>query len=169
FIGFEDDLLIANRTWFESFAQEYKKRINKPYRLCVRVECVTPEIVKSLVESGCKKVSLGLESGDERIRRELLNRKHSNDLIIEKCRMIKDAGIHLFTFNIVGFPFETEQEMKETYEINLKIAPDSGVCTFFFPYPNTHLYLLCKDNDLLLEDNEALAISNYNTKPGIRM
>ena len=34
FIDFEDDLLIADKSWFAGFAEEYKKRIHIPYRIC---------------------------------------------------------------------------------------------------------------------------------------
>ncbi|KAF0135206.1 MAG: radical SAM protein [Candidatus Saganbacteria bacterium] len=168
FIGFEDDLLIANKAWFIKFAEEYQKRIKKPYRICVRIECIDPEIVEAMKKSGCRVASSGLESGNERLRNELLNRKHSNSMYIEKSKMIKDAGIELFTFNIVGFPFETKQEMEETFKLNKILAPNYGLCTFFYPFPKTKLYNICKQEGLL-EEEEIVATTNYNTRPTIKM
>lgn len=169
FIHFEDDLLIANKTWFYDFTEEYRRKIRLPYRMCVRVECVTPEIVERLKNSGCKIVFIGLESGDETLRSNFLNRKYSNDLFIEKCKLIKKARLKLFTFNIVGFPFETKKEMENTFKLNRIVSPDSGVCTFFYPYKATELYRICKDNNLLRSDFEMLDITNYNTRPAIKM
>ncbi|UCD55171.1 MAG: radical SAM protein, partial [Candidatus Omnitrophota bacterium] len=139
FIIFEDDLLIANKAWFEGFATEYRKRINLPYSADVRAEYITPDIIKALKNSGCERVLLGLESGNEDIRNNVLNRKHSNNLIIEKSKMIKDAGFPLFTFNIVGLPFESGKQMEDTFNLNLEIKPNHGVCTFFYPYKGTVL------------------------------
>ena len=169
YIGFEDDLLIANKTWFESFAREYRERIKIPYRMCVRVECITPDIARALKKSGCSRASVGLESGNDRLRSELLNRKHSNNLLMEKCQIIKDAGIDLFTFNIVGFPFETKEQMGQTLELNKKIDPNEGLCTFFYPYRGTELYRICQENNLLKTDDEMIEITNYNTKPSVKM
>lgn len=169
FVHFEDDLLIANKEWFFTFAEQYRKRIKLPYRVCVRVECVTKEIVEALKESGCKLVFLGLESGDESFRRKFLNRNYTNNMLIEKSRLIKNAGIKLFTFNIVGFPCEGKEEMLNTYNLNKSVNPDSGVCTFFYPYKNTELYRVCQEKDLLIDENELLEITNYNTKPAIKM
>jgi len=169
FLHFEDDLLIANKRWFFEFAEKYSSEIGLPYRMCVRVECVTPEIVTALKKSGCKLVFVGLESGDEQHRKKYLNRHYTNQLFIEKCKLIKAAGIKLFTFNIVGFPNEGANEMLNTYLLNRAVEPDSGVCTFFYPYKNTELYKICEDLNVLINKEELIGITNYNTKPAIKM
>ena len=169
FIEFEDDLLIAKKPWFIEFSEEYGKRINKHYRACVRPEYIDQEILKALKLSGCEEVYIGLESGNESFRKNILNRKYSNSLFIEKCKMIKNAGLDLFTFNIVGFPFESKKEMEETFELNKRVAPNKGACTFFYPYKGTELYKRCEENNLLKSDEEMASITNYNTKPAIKM
>lgn len=169
FIYFEDDLLIADKAWFEDFAEEYHKRINLPYKMNARVEYVTPDIVKAAKRSGCRHVFVGLESGNEQLRNRLLNRKYTNRLFVEKCRMIKAAGLELFTFNIVGFPFEGRIEMEDTLRLNKRVRPNNGICTFFYPYKGTQLYRICEKNNLLMPDNEMIGITNYNTRPAIRM
>ncbi len=169
YIEFEDDLLIANKAWFGEFAREYRKEIGLPYRVCVRIECIDHDLVESMKSSGCKKVCIGLESGNEQLRHRILNRKYSNTLFIEKAKIIKDAGIDLYTFNIVGFPFEGKKEMKDTLELNKVIGSDKGVCTFFFPYKNTELYNICRQNNLLKSEDELLDMTNYNTRPAIKM
>ena len=84
--------------------------------------------------------------------------------------MIKAAGLGLFTFNIVGFPFESRKEMKETFKLNKEIMPsDGGVCTFFYPYKGTELYKICKQKQLLKNVDEMMEITNYNTRPSIKM
>lgn len=163
-ICFEDDLLISNRNWFLSFAEEYRKQICIPYRANIRTECINVDIVKALKESGCVVVFLGLESGNEDFRKRVLNRHHSNSEIIEKTRMIKNAGIKLFTYNIVGFPFETKQHLRDTLKLNKKIKTDSGVCTFFYPFYGTELYEICKKEGLLNEEATETT-TNYNAKP----
>lgn len=168
-IALEDDNLIGNKIWFENFAREYRKRINIPYISLARIEYITPDIAKMLKESGCMFVMLGLESGNEYLRSKFLNRKHSNRLFIEKCNMIKAAGLEVFTFNIVGLPFEGKKEMKDTLRLNKKISPNYGICTFFYPYKGTELYRICKQENLLKNKAEMLEINNLITKPSIKM
>jgi len=169
FITFEDDLLIANKAWFEGFAEEFNKRIGLPYRICARPEYINPGIVAALKSSGCKWVFIGLESGNEYLRGHFLNRKYTNRVFIEKSMMIKNAEIYLFTFNIVGFPYETKEQMEDTFQLNREIGPNHGVCTFFYPYKHTALYKICEENNLLKSEDEMLQITNYNTKPSIKM
>jgi anaerobic magnesium-protoporphyrin IX monomethyl ester cyclase len=169
YIEFEDDLLVADKKWFKKFSQEYRARIHLPYRVCARIEHVDEEMIEMLKRSGCTKIMVGIESGDELFRTKFLNRNYSNRLLFEKCNLIKSSGLELFTFNIIGFPFETDRQMRETLRSNQKIKPDSGQCTFFFPYKGTELYRLCQENDLLLNDKEMLEFTNYNTAPAIKM
>lgn len=164
-ICFEDDLLISKQEWFFSFAKEYQRRIGIPYRMNVRIECINEDIVRGLKESGCVVAFLGLESGNENFRKKILNRHHSNQEIIEKTKMIKKANIKLFTYNMVGFPFETKQHLRDTLKLNKRIKPDSGVCTFFYPFLGTELYKICKKEGLLNKERENEMPTNYNTKP----
>ncbi len=168
-IEFEDDLLIANKRWFENFSDLYRKQIGIPYRMNARPECVTSDIAKRLFESGCDIAYLGLESGNENFRRQSLNRQHGNEVIETAGKRLKEAGIRLFTFNMVGLPGETPEQMRDTLALNRKMNPDSGICTFFYPFAHTKLYDFCERNDLLPENEISSTIHNYNLIPSLRL
>ena len=168
-VNFEDDLLIANKDWFLSFASEYRRRISVPYRVAIRTECVDRDIVRALKESGCDLVCLGLESGNEAVRRDLLKRHHSNAQILEKAKMVREVGMKLFTFNMVGLPFETKDQMRDTLELNRKIRSDCGACNFFYPFPGTELYDTCEREGLIEPTGGLLTQSNYSTRPVLRL
>jgi anaerobic magnesium-protoporphyrin IX monomethyl ester cyclase len=163
--GFEDDLLISRKKWFFHFADEYRKRIGLPYRMNVRAEDVDEEIAEALKKSGCFLTLLGVESGNEQFRKEILNRHHSNSELIQKAELLRSAGIKIFSFNIVGFPFEERRHLRDTVKLNKKIKPDDGVCTFFYPLPGTKLHEICKREGLLRSERELEMPTNYNTYP----
>ncbi len=165
FIHFEDDLLIARKKWFIEFATRYKEEIKLPYRMNVRIECLTPDIANALEESGCVMAFLGVESGNEEYRNNVLKRCHTNQTIIERSALLKKANIKLFTYNIMGFPHETASQMRDTIRLNQQIAPDSGVCTFFFPFPGTELFNISVQDKLLDWDGISEPPTNYNTRP----
>ena len=169
FIDFEDDLLIADKRWFEDFARRYKESIGLAYRVCGRSEFIDKDIVAFLKSSGCKAVYVGLESGNEHFRKTVLNRQYSNELLLDRCKMIKAAGIGLFTFNMIGFPSETKSHMRDTFMLNRRIKPDMGVCAFFYPYKGTRLYEICKQQNMLKDESEMLDIANCRTCPSIKM
>ncbi len=168
FINFEDDLLIANRDWFLDFSREYLKRIGIPYRVNVRTECISSDIVDALKSSACTFAMLGLESGNEAYRKTYFKRYHSNSEIINNVRILKNAGIRLFTYNMVGLPFESKRHMQNTLSINKAIGAGDGQCTFFYPFPKTELYNICKENNLLIHKDLKNIPTNYNTRPFIR-
>ena len=165
----DDDLLIAKKKWFMEFAKRYRDEVKIPYYANVRAENIDNEIVTALAMSGCKVLQIGLEQGNEAFRKKYLNRGYSNKMLLEKCTMLKKAGLSVVCFNMIGFPFETSDLMKETLKLNKLIKPDGGLCSFFTPYKRTRLYEVCKENNLLLENDEIMDIPSYYSSPTIRM
>ncbi len=90
-------------------------------------------------------VTIGLESGSYRIRKEILNRNYSNELLLKVATEAKKQGIDIALFNMVGLPTETPLEFSETLEMNQKIQPAFHATSIFFPYPGTQLYEMCEE------------------------
>ncbi|MDA8100931.1 MAG: radical SAM protein [Nitrospiraceae bacterium] len=165
---FEDDLLLWDKNWFLAFADEYRMKIGLPYICNGHINSVDQDIVNALVMSGCRSVMLGLESGDEELRATLLRRHYSNEKVMAVANLFHKSGIQFFTYNIFGFPFETKEQMARTVQINTAIRPHSGQAFFFYPYPGTDLYNLCKEHNLL-NRSEMESVSGYREKPTIRL
>lgn len=169
FIIFNDELLTANKEWFINFGNKYSQIINRPHNLCIHPETIDADIINTLKKMKCFSVWLGLESGDESVRREIMNRYYTNEMFITKCKMLKAAGIKIFTFNIIGLPYETPIQMAKTLELNKLIKADNGHCSFFYPFPKTKLYKICQKENLLLDKEELREITNYNSSPSIKL
>ncbi len=94
---------------------------------------------------------IGLESGSEKVRREVLRRpKYYNEDLIEFCRLARELGVK-YTINLlIGLPGETCADFQETVEVTRKCRPTYGVSVnIFFPYPGTRLFEVCKERNLL--------------------
>jgi radical SAM superfamily enzyme YgiQ (UPF0313 family) len=94
-------------------------------------------------------VNIGLESGSERVRREVLHRNYSNDDIIQTVKAARQFGLSVCLFNMIGLPTETYAEHLETVRINRLCQPDWHYTGVFFPYPGTDLYQQCKELGML--------------------
>jgi len=94
-------------------------------------------------------VNIGLESGSDRIRREVLNRNYSNEDIIRTVKLARKYGLKVSLFNLIGVPCETLADFKETVRMNRICKPDWHSSSIFFPYPGTDLYDLCREQGLL--------------------
>jgi anaerobic magnesium-protoporphyrin IX monomethyl ester cyclase len=138
-VFFYDDIFTINNPWIIEFAGQYKKYIGLPFKILIHPQSVQEDVMRLLVDAGCIYVDMGVESGSEEIRRNLLKRNMTNDDIVRTAAILKKVGLKFCTLNIVGFPTETREQMWQTYELNEKIRPDGTIVSIFYPFPKTEL------------------------------
>ncbi len=118
----------------------------------IRVDLITPALLKKMKQAGCYMVSLGIESGNE----EILN-KMKKSINLEKVRRAvkwcKHAGIEtrgLFMFGNLG-------ENKKTMEDSIKFAKslDLDTATFHItiPFPNTDYWKIIQKEGKIYPKN----------------
>lgn len=100
-------------------------------------------------KSNVTTVNIGVESGSERVRRDILNRFYSNQDIIDVVTLARKHNLKVNFYNLIGVPGETAEDFKETVSINRMCLPDKAYAHIFFPYPGTKLYAVCKEKGLL--------------------
>lgn len=124
---------------FDEFIDEYKK-FKIPFYFNTRIETITEEKIKKLEEVNCALISIGVEHGNEQFRRGMLNRFLSNDVLINKFKILKKANIRACTSNMIGLPDETRGLVFDTIRVNKQLNPDSILVNIFNPYKGTKLY-----------------------------
>jgi hypothetical protein len=108
--------------------------------------------------SGCYSIQLGIESGSNKILKEI----HKNITIeeaIAATKIIKKHNIDLEVFFMIGFPQETEETLNATIEVMNKIRYDVILYSIFTPYPYTEMFNYCRERGLIPKDYN---ISLYN-------
>ncbi|MEM7816499.1 MAG: radical SAM protein [Candidatus Aenigmatarchaeota archaeon] len=149
-IDFHDDIFGLNRDWLKDFCNVYKKEISLPYICNSRFEFLLDKVVlKLLKESGCVGIKVGLESGDDFIRKKILKRNQDKELILKVSKLAKEFDLPLYTFNMIGLPYENLKSSLETVKLNALISPLQIQVSIFYPYPNTYLGKLCKEENLI--------------------
>lgn len=138
-VYFQDDTFILNRRWLLQFLDEYRRSIRLPLYCTVRADLVTEEIAFALKEAGCYRVSFGVESGVEKIRNEVLQKKITNDDIKRTAKILKKAGLTFQTTNMMGLPGETLDDAIQTLKLNIEIGTDVAWTSIYQPYPGTEL------------------------------
>ena len=153
-IGFADDIFVMNyRGWGKEFLARYAEEIGLPFSCLLRPDLVTPALVESLRAANCKMIKIGLESGVEELRVGVLKKgRLSNEGMKTAARLIKEAGIILYTFNIVGIPGETVDMAFETADLNTEMGADHAWTSICQPYPGTHLESWSVENGFLDPD-----------------
>ena len=124
YIIFMDDLFTFDKEWLEEFAPMYASEIGLPYSCLSHTKFLDNEICELLKKSGCNMLLLGLQSGSESIRREVLKRPETNDEYRMATRRLKEQGIKFSLDNILNIPFDTEETIKESLEFYNELRPD---------------------------------------------
>jgi radical SAM superfamily enzyme YgiQ (UPF0313 family) len=135
----DDSFLARPRKELEQFMEMYAE-FRIPFWFNTRPENCNPELLNRLREVGLFRVSFGVESGNERFRKEVLERNISNKDLIRYFNMINDAGIQFSINYIIGFPFETRELIFDTISFAKQIKGyDSLTVSVFTPYRGTVL------------------------------
>lgn len=137
---FDDDILTLDKDYLWELCERYQEATDVPFVCNAHVKFFDSERAEMLKEAGCRIVKFGLESGSERVRREVMNRRMSNEDIADAFRVAHDAGLETAAFVMFGLPSETMEELDETVDLLADIRPSRFRWSIFFPFPNTDAY-----------------------------
>lgn len=143
YVTFHDDIFPRNGDWMQKFALEYPERVGLPFRVAFRPELLDDEMARLLARAGCVKVNMGLETGNERLRREVLNRHVSNEQLHEAFNRCRKAGIATMSYSMLGIPFESPDTILDTCKLNAQVKADAHMRYIFYPFPGTELHKIC--------------------------
>ena len=116
-------------------------------------------LLESLKRANCTQINMGVEAGNEWLRTEVLHREMSNERIIKAFDSAHKFGIRTLAYNMIGLPYETPDMIRETINLNKRLAPGHVAIFFFYPYPGTELYEVCKREGFLSERHSRSYVS----------
>lgn len=165
-IIFDDDLFTMDKNYLREFCKDYHSRIGVPFVCNAHVKAFDEEAAGYLKEAGCRIVKFGLESGSQRVRREILNRRMSNKDIVRAFSIAESFGFHTSAFVMIGFPYETIDEIFKTIDLLAQIRPGRFRWSIFFPYINTRAYEIARDGGFI--DFEKLeSLTNFTAESAL--
>jgi anaerobic magnesium-protoporphyrin IX monomethyl ester cyclase len=92
-----------------------------------RFDNVTPEFVRLFRQAGGVSLTLGVETGSERLR-NLLGKKLTDRVIYSAAEAIRAEGISLGIFLMFGIPGETDEDVRASLEMTRKLDPEQVFC-----------------------------------------
>jgi Fe-S oxidoreductase len=153
-IIFNDDVFTQSVEWLQKFIPLYKSEINMPFFCYAHPSAVTKEIAELLRDGGCWLIDMGVQSGSDRIRKEIFNRFGSNEQIVKSIRHIKEAGLKISVNNIFGAPTETEADLESGLELYYKTKPDKISTHWLTYFPNTEIIKIAIDKKEISQEDE---------------
>jgi anaerobic magnesium-protoporphyrin IX monomethyl ester cyclase len=139
FVRFLSDNFTNAKEWVAEFADKYRGEVGLPFHCNVRANMVDEKVARDLARAGCVSVLLGIETGDDGVRNDLLKRNMSRETIVAACRYLRENGVNVYASNMIGLPGETFEQALETLKLNQECRPAFAWSALFMPYPRTEL------------------------------
>ncbi len=148
-LGFIDDTFTVNSKRTIDFCQRLiKGNYNLSWTCTTRLDVLTEDVVKNMKESGVSVVTVGIESGSERILK-LTDKRMTKDAIRQGVKLLNKYRIDWHAFFMVGFPYETQQDIQDSKDFIHELKPTTVELSIFTPYPGTQLYTQARDMGLI--------------------
>jgi anaerobic magnesium-protoporphyrin IX monomethyl ester cyclase len=151
----DDDLFTFYRQYVEQFCEAYKKISTLPFVVNAHVGFFDKYRARCLADAGCRILKFGVESGSERIRSQILQRRMKNEKIIRAIDTAHQHGLHTSVFLMLGLPAETRDDVMATIRLMATAKPGRYRWSFFFPFPGTKAYELSVEGNYI--DYEKMA------------
>ena len=149
-IHIEDDNFTGSRDYVLAFCDRMRNTFPGVSWTCpngVRMDTLDREMLRAMKESGLYFLSVGVESGSDRVL-ERIKKNLTVERMEEKIRLIREAGIGISGFFMLGFPGETKEEMEETIRFAARLPLDRASFANFQPFPG------CEEFDRLRRSGE---------------
>lgn len=149
-----DDNFTINKNYTKEFC---KKLLSEDFKISwcctngVRLDTLDLETLALMKESGCYYISLGIESGSDRIL-SLMKKRLSVKIIRRKIKLIKKSGFDINGFFILGYPGETEEDIKKTIYLAKTLELKRAAFPNFLPLPGAEIYKKLIDTGELKEE-----------------
>ena len=154
FIRFGDDTFVMKHDdWVDEFAEKYAARVGLPFYFLINPNLVNEGLIKVLKKAGCHSVMMGIETGNERLRKKILERCVSNETMMKAFKIFRDYDIKVFSNTMLGLPGSGLKEDLESLEFTLKCHPCYSGFTVFTPFPGTKLHEFSKYSGYLRNDD----------------
>lgn len=151
FISFCDSIFTLDKTWLEEFSRAYRREIGLPFYCNVHPECVDADRARLLSEAGCSVAGMGIESGNEKVRFDILNRPVTDTRLKESAATLKKHGIKIASGNIIAIPQTDIEDDLKTLKLNIECGVDFPEIFIMSLHQGTDIYekYCCNDQESL--------------------
>ena len=131
------------------FRDKYKD-VGLPFFIMTRADTLLKEeSVRMLKDAGCATIGIGVECGNEKFRREILNKGIPNRIYKQAFDNCHKYDIRTTANVMIGLPFETEELIRESADFCRELKARSISLSIFTPFQGTKLRQVCIDNGFM--------------------
>jgi radical SAM superfamily enzyme YgiQ (UPF0313 family) len=136
-IQIKDDTFTTNKKRVLELCRGIRERkLNFLWSCDTRVDVLNEELLREMRLAGCQRLSLGVESGSQRIL-DAIHKNITVDEIVEAAEMAKRWGVHVRFYMMLGNRGETAETFGETLEFLERAKPHQYIFSCLSVYPGT--------------------------------
>lgn len=143
---FKADTFTINRKWVLELCGLIKNSYLNgkiSYTVNSRVNPISEDVLQALKDTGCFMIAFGFETGSESTMK-LIKKGANIDSNKRAMNLCKKIGLPVFGFFMIGFPWETIDDIKATRKHIFELSPDFIELHIALPYYGSNFYDLCK-------------------------
>ena len=164
YINFWDDLSFASAKQVSKLCDEILEQgLKFKWSCAIRVDLFSRnhlsadealKVAEKMKRAGCFACGFSLESGNQKIL-EMMKKEIDADAFVDTVQTLKNANIICNSSVVFGYPIETKETIKETFDQCLKagVYPSIG---FLLPLPATGMYDFAKEKGFIKDEEEFL-------------
>lgn len=107
---------------------------------------VDDDIVSRLKKIGIPGMTLAIESGSERVLRDIIQKPLQVPIIYRAVDTLKKHGLRVYASFVFGFPGETEEDRQKSLDLIKNIGFDWIHLFAAIPFSGSRLYDICMEN-----------------------
>ena len=137
---FRADTFTWKKEWVIEVCREIIRRDLRIKWVCnSRVDTLDEERLRWMRGAGCWLISLGIESGSQRIL-DLMKKGITKEEARKAIELCRKFGIKTYAFYLFGLPWENEEDVRETIDFAIELDSDFAEFHLAVPFPGTELY-----------------------------
>jgi radical SAM superfamily enzyme YgiQ (UPF0313 family) len=149
---FDDDNMFTNKKRAKALLSKIIERnLSMPWTsIATAVFRLDEEIINLMVESGCLYIDVAIESGTDRITRDIILKPINFDHAKKMVAYARKKGIFVAANFIVGFPTESWQEIRQTIAFAEELNVNYAKIFNAIPLRNTEMFDLARETGSLI-------------------
>lgn len=160
-VVFEDDNPFADRRRTKKLLKlMIEKKLNLKWKATgVYLPAMNEEIFKLMAESGCIMLNIAIESGNQRVLKDIIHKPIKLENVYKKIELAHKYGLFIVANFIIGLPGESWDEMRDTFSFAEKTKIDYSKFFIANVFSGTKLYDYAQENGYIDENHSEYDIS----------
>jgi radical SAM superfamily enzyme YgiQ (UPF0313 family) len=152
-IMFEDEIFGMDHKWLQQFVPLYREQVGLPFSAYLYPTRNIGKLLPMLKEAGLTSCCVSLQSGSERIHKDVFDRPYDRELFLKTIRLCRSLGVVFYTDIITFNPYEEASDLEKTLDALLDIKGPYGLCiNKLFVLPGTPLAEQMRRDGKAIED-----------------